>query len=57
MFFVEGGRLKALLNDRGNGLVAFVCLPLDVDVLEGLDTALASKGTDWRAARKSTPRK
>lgn len=50
--FVGDYGLQACLNDRDNGLVAFVSGDSLVGLLEALEAALASDTVDWRVSRQ-----
>lgn len=57
LMFSDGCHLKAMLNDRAQGLVAFLTLDPTEEVLVALDKAVLSTGTDWRPSKKQSPRK
>lgn len=46
--FEQGGRLKASLNDKDGGNVAFITLRGSETIWEQLEHALTSDQTDWR---------
>lgn len=58
LFFGEEGRLKAVLNDKAQGLVAFTTYGNDKTIFDWLDEAIVSSSTDWRKSfDKARPRK
>jgi hypothetical protein len=52
LLFGDGVNLKAMLNDRAQGLVAFITIDPDEDLLGSLERAVVATGTDWRPAKK-----
>ncbi len=52
LLFVDGGRMKALLNDKDGSFVAFVTLSEEDGVMDALEDAIASPATDWKPTRK-----
>jgi hypothetical protein len=57
LLFLDGGRLKAMLNDRDSGRVAFVTGCSLEEVLEALEGGLVSSSLDWRASQRSAGRR
>lgn len=57
LLFGDGAWLKAMLNDKDQSMVAFVTLEAAEDILGELDRAVLSTSTDWRAAKKFSPKK
>lgn len=57
LLFCDAQGLKAMLNDRDQGLVAFITLSDDGELLEQLNGAVCSQTTDWRKAKPYTPPK
>ena len=53
--FVEQGRLKVCVNDKSQGLVAFVTAESLVGLLDAAEAILVSETGDWRATRKHRP--
>lgn len=51
MLFVDAGRLKACLNCKDEGLVAFVTLEGIGDAMARLERAITDGRCDWRKAR------
>jgi hypothetical protein len=51
LLFVEGGRLKACLNDKDAALVGFTTIDTLDDVSMALDKALREDKVDWRKQR------
>lgn len=51
--FVGDYGLQACLNDRDNGLVAFVTGDSLVAILDALEASLASDSLDWRVSRQA----
>lgn len=56
-FFLEGRLLKACLNDRAEGLVAFATGTSLVALLEALDEGLAADTLDWRKSQTATKKR
>jgi hypothetical protein len=46
--FVEGGRLKFVVNPQGFGQVMFGCLQNALDGLEGVDEAIRQGHCEWK---------
>jgi len=57
LLFADGGMNKVMLNDRDQGLVAFLTVGPGESLFKAIEKALASEGTDWRASKKTAPRK
>lgn len=57
LLFGDGCRLKVMLNDKAQSLVAFATLDAEEDFLSEIDRMIVATSTDWRAARKFVPRK
>ena len=57
MVFVEGGRLKACLSDRDQGLVLFVVADSVGGLFDALEGNLVAGNGDWRRQRERAPRK
>jgi hypothetical protein len=57
LLFFQDGKLKAMLNDKAQGQLAFLVLDVADDLLVQVDVALASPDTDWRKSRASPPAK
>lgn len=55
--FAESGVLKAALNDRDTGRVAFVTGASLLAVLEALEEGLVFGNLDWRPSRSSKSRR
>jgi hypothetical protein len=49
--FADDGKLKACLNDRGAGMVAFVSSDTLVGLLEAASRAAGGSGGDWRTSK------
>lgn len=54
--FFDGGRLKAVVNDKDASLVGFLTLDSLSGLLDTLEAALASDALDWRPARAAPGR-
>ena len=52
LIFVEEGRVKACLNDRDQGLVAFTSGVSVEDVFKSADKGLLADTLDWRPSRR-----
>ncbi len=52
LIFMDGGRLKACLSDRDQGLVAFVTGGSTSELLSASERLLDDEGADWRPQRK-----
>jgi hypothetical protein len=51
MLFADGGFIKAMMNDKDAGRVAFITIQPDTDIWEALEEAVLSARTDWRNAK------
>jgi hypothetical protein len=55
--FIEGRMLKACLNDRAEGVVAFATGSSLSSILEALEEGIAADTLDWRKSNGSGRRK
>jgi hypothetical protein len=56
-FFLEGRLLKACLNDRAEGMVAFATGTSLVSLLEALNEGLEADTLDWRKSQSATKKR
>lgn len=50
--FVEGGRIKAAVNDTHGKRVGFVTLDPNLTLAEALEQALGGEGLEWRPVKE-----
>lgn len=55
MIFVDDGRLKAVLTDRAQSLVAFLSVDQPLLLLDELNAQLGSDRLDWRVKKEWRP--
>lgn len=51
LLFFEGGKWKACVSDRAQGMVAFLTVPDLLESLQTLEEALRGEKLEWRAKR------
>lgn len=57
LFYIDGKLLKACLNDRAEGLVAFASGSSLTAILEALEAGLAEDTLDWRKSQNGQKRR
>lgn len=57
LFFVEGGSLKLMLNDKDAGQVLFLSGSSLSDLFDAAEAILAMGNGDWRVSKVSPPKK
>lgn len=51
LLFVDDGALKAMLNDRDSGYIAFLSSHTAKTLLEAVEEGLRDGGLDWRESK------
>ena len=54
LLFAEDGKLKVCLNDKQEGLVAFLTVDSAEDMFQAIEKALDEDKVDWRPKRRNT---